>query len=61
VVTLADQAGVALRGGHHCTNRSCTGWAWNPRPRELLFLQHPGEVDRFVEVVKEIQNSSRSS
>jgi len=43
VVTVADQRGVALRGGHHCnqplmkkTGRQLHG------AREFLFLQHEG-------------------
>ena len=41
VVTLADQAGVALRGGHHC-NQPLDEEARRRihRPRQLLLLQH---------------------
>ena len=56
VVTLADQAGVALRGGHHCTSRSCTSSGVESTARaSFYFYNTQAEVDRFVEVVKEIQ------
>ena len=56
VVTVADQRGVALRGGHHCNQ---------PRMRKLgvestarasfFFYNTTAEIDRFVEVLGEIQ------
>jgi len=56
VVTLADQAGVALRGGHHCTQPLMHKLGVESTARvSLYFYNTQAEVDRFVEVVKEIQ------
>jgi cysteine desulfurase/selenocysteine lyase len=56
VVTLADQAGVALRGGHHCTQPLMHRLGVESTARaSFYFYNTPAEVDRFVEVVKEIQ------
>lgn len=56
VVTLADQAGVALRGGHHCTQPLMHKLGVESTARaSFYFYNTPAEVDRFVDVVKEIQ------
>jgi len=56
VVTLADQAGVALRGGHHCTQPLMHKLGVESTARaSFYFYNTPAEVDRLVEVVKEIQ------
>ena len=56
VVTLADQAGVALRGGHHCTQPLMHKLGVESTARaSFYFYNTQAEVDRFVEVVREIQ------
>ena len=56
VVTLADQAGVALRGGHHCTQPLMHKLGVESTARaSFYFYNTKTEVDRFVDVVKEIQ------
>ena len=56
VVTLADQAGVALRGGHHCTQPLMYKLGVESTARaSFYFYNTPAEVDRFVDVVREIQ------
>jgi cysteine desulfurase/selenocysteine lyase len=56
VVTLADQAGVALRGGHHCTQPLMHKLGVESTARaSFYFYNTKDEVDRFVEAVKEIQ------
>ena len=56
VVTLADQAGVALRGGHHCTQPLMHKLGVESTARaSFYFYNTKAEVDSFVEVVKEIQ------
>ena len=56
VVMLADQAGVALRGGHHCTQPLMHKLGVESTARaSFYFYNTRTEVDRFVDVVKEIQ------
>ena len=56
VVTLADQAGVALRGGHHCTQPLMHRLGVESTARaSFYFYNTKAEVDKFVEVIKEIQ------
>ena len=56
VVTLADQAGVALRGGHHCTQPLMHQLGVESTARaSFYFYNTQAEVDRLVEVVREIQ------
>ena len=56
LVTLADQAGVALRGGHHCTQPLMQRLGAESTARaSFYFYNTTAEVDRFVEVVKETQ------
>lgn len=56
VVTVADQFGVALRGGHHCNQPLMRklGVASTARA-SFYFYNTRSEVDRFVEVLREIQ------
>ena len=42
VTTLADQYGVALRGGHHCNQPLMRAGKIGYDAREFLFLQHEG-------------------
>ncbi|HTI99720.1 MAG TPA: cysteine desulfurase, partial [Dongiaceae bacterium] len=56
VVTLADQAGVALRGGHHCTQPLMHKLGVESTARaSFYFYNSAAEVDRFAEVIREIQ------
>jgi cysteine desulfurase/selenocysteine lyase len=56
VVTLADQGGVALRGGHHCTQPLMHKLGVESTARaSFYFYNTPAEVDRFVDVIREIQ------
>jgi len=56
VVTVADQWGVALRGGHHCTQPVMHKLGVESTARaSFYFYNTRDEVDRFVKVVKEIQ------
>jgi len=56
VVTVADQRGVALRGGHHCTQPLMRKLGVESTARaSFYFYNTRAEVDRFVEVAKEIQ------
>jgi len=56
VVTLADQGGVALRRGHHCTQPLMHKLGVESTARaSFYFYNTPAEVDRFVDVIREIQ------
>ena len=56
VVTLADQGGVALCGGHHCTQPLMHKLGVESTARaSFYFYNTKAEVNVFVEVVKEIQ------
>lgn len=56
VVTFADQAGVALRGGHHCTQPLMKKLGVESTARaSFYFYNTTDEIDRFVEVIAEIQ------
>jgi cysteine desulfurase/selenocysteine lyase len=56
VVTVADQQGVALRGGHHCNQplMKKLGIASTARA-SFYFYNTMAEIDRFVEVIRDIQ------
>src|SRR6266536_1083849 len=55
-VTVADQRGVALRGGHHCTQPLMRKLGVESTARaSFYFYNTKAEVDRFVDVVGEIQ------
>lgn len=56
VVTLADQRGVALRGGHHCNQPLMRKLGVESTARaSFYFYNTTEEIDRFVEVVDEIK------
>jgi cysteine desulfurase/selenocysteine lyase len=56
VVTVADQRGVALRGGHHCNQPLMKRLGVPSTARaSFYFYNTKAEVDRFIEVVVEIQ------
>ncbi len=56
VVTVADQRGVALRGGHHCNQPLMKRLGVESTARASFFFYNtPAEIDRFVEVLGEIQ------
>jgi len=56
VVTVADQRGVALRGGHHCTQPLMRKLGVESTARaSFYFYNTKAEVERFVEVVGEVQ------
>jgi cysteine desulfurase/selenocysteine lyase len=56
VVTVADQRGVALRGGHHCNQPLMKKLGVSSTARaSFYFYNTKAEVDRFLEVVREIQ------
>jgi cysteine desulfurase/selenocysteine lyase len=56
VVTVADQRGVALRGGHHCNQPLMRKLGVVSTARaSFYFYNTRGEVDRFIEVIREIQ------
>ena len=56
VVMLADQAGVALRGGHHCTQPLMHKLGVESTARaSFYFYNTRDEVDRLVDVLRDIQ------
>lgn len=56
VVTVADQWGVALRGGHHCNQPLMHKLGVESTARaSFYFYNTTQEIDRFVEVLGEIQ------
>jgi cysteine desulfurase/selenocysteine lyase len=56
VVTVADQRGVALRGGHHCNQPLMRKLGVESTARaSFYFYNTTAEIDRFVEVLREIQ------
>jgi cysteine desulfurase / selenocysteine lyase len=56
VVTVADQWGVALRGGHHCTQPLMRKLGVESTARaSFYFYNTEAEVDRFLEVIRKIQ------
>ncbi|MFO1478255.1 MAG: cysteine desulfurase [Verrucomicrobiota bacterium] len=56
VVELANQRGVALRGGHHCTQPLMRKLGVESTSRaSFYFYNTTAEIDRFVEVIAEIQ------
>jgi len=56
LVTVADRRGVALRGGHHCNQPLMRKLGVPSTARaSFYFYNTPDEIDRFVEVVSEIQ------
>jgi cysteine desulfurase / selenocysteine lyase len=56
VVTVADQRGVALRGGHHCNQPLMRKLGVESTARaSFYFYNTTAEIDRLVEVLGEIQ------
>lgn len=56
VVTIADQRGIALRGGHHCNQPLMKKLGVESTARaSFYFYNTRSEVDRLVEVLREIQ------
>jgi cysteine desulfurase / selenocysteine lyase len=56
VVTVADQRGVALRGGHHCNQPLMHKFGVESTARASFYFYNTfEEIDRFVEVIVEIQ------
>jgi len=56
VVTVADQRGVALRGGHHCNQPLMKKLGVESTARaSFYFYNTASEVDRLVKVLTEIQ------
>jgi cysteine desulfurase/selenocysteine lyase len=56
LVTVADQRGVALRGGHHCNQPLMKKLGVESTARaSFYFYNSIAEVDRLVEVLREIQ------
>jgi cysteine desulfurase/selenocysteine lyase len=56
VVTVADQLGVALRGGHHCNQPLMKRLGVESTARaSFYFYNTAAEVDRLAEVLLEIQ------
>ena len=54
VVTVADQRGVALRGGHHCNQPLMRKLGVESTARaSFYFYNTTEEIDRFVEVLGE--------
>ena len=60
VVTVADQLGVALRGGHHCNQPLMKKLGVESTARaSFYFYNTAAEVDRLFEVLNEIQKFFR--
>jgi len=56
VVTVADQSGVALRGGHHCTQPLMKKLGVESTARaSFYFYNTKAEVDRLIEVMAKTQ------
>jgi len=56
LVTVADQRGVALRGGHHCNQPLMRKLGVESTARaSFYFYNTTDEIDRFVEVLGDIQ------
>ena len=56
VVELANQRGIALRGGHHCTQPLMHKLGVESTSRaSFYFYNTTDEIDRFVEIISEIQ------
>lgn len=56
LVTVADQFGVALRGGHHCNQPLMKKLGVSSTARaSFYFYNTRAEVDRFLDVMREVQ------
>jgi cysteine desulfurase/selenocysteine lyase len=57
VVTVADQRGVALRGGHHCNQPLMKKLGVESTARaSFYFYNTAAEVERLAEVLQEIRD-----
>lgn len=57
LVTLADQKGLAMRGGHHCNQPLMRRLGTEATSRaSFYFYNTEAEVDRAVEIIRRIQN-----
>jgi cysteine desulfurase / selenocysteine lyase len=57
LVTVADQRGVALRGGHHCNQPLMKKLEVEATARASFYIYNTQEeVDRMIEVLQEIQS-----
>ncbi len=60
IVMLADQRGLALRGGHHCTQPLMRKLGISSSARaSFYFYNNEAEVDRMVEILAEIERFFR--
>ena len=56
VVTLADQDGIALRGGHHCNQPLMRKLGLNSTSRASFYLYNPeDEIERLIKSLQRIQ------
>jgi cysteine desulfurase/selenocysteine lyase len=56
LVTVADQGGLALRGGHHCNQPLMRKLGVESTARaSFYFYNTEREIDRCVEVLREVQ------
>ncbi|MBI2516012.1 MAG: cysteine desulfurase [Opitutae bacterium] len=56
VVTLADQEGIALRGGHHCNQPLMRKLGLNSTSRASFYLYNTeDEIERLIAALKKIQ------
>jgi cysteine desulfurase/selenocysteine lyase len=56
LVTVADRSGVALRGGHHCTQPLMRKLGVESTARASFYLYNTkSEVDRLFEVMVQTQ------
>ena len=54
VAAILDQAGVAIRSGHHCTQPAHAALGINASARASLYLYNtPGDVDALVAHLKD--------
>ena len=57
VVELANQRGIALRGGHHCTQPLMRKLGVESTSRaSFYFYNTTEEIDRFIDVIREIHS-----
>lgn len=60
LVTLADQRGLALRGGHHCTQPLMRKLGLTSSARaSFYFYNTEAEIDRMAEILAEIERFFR--
>jgi cysteine desulfurase/selenocysteine lyase len=60
IVMLADQRGLALRGGHHCTQPLMRKLGISSSARaSFYFYNNEAEVDRMAEILAEIERFFR--